>query len=152
MSIMGRENSFNWKYIFLTYLNKNGIFRVFGLSSWKNKTTKKNVLWNRPGNHLAQHHRVFDGGFLFLCVPNATKNMLKPIFERKCAKCNVPHNSRLALTKAWQCLTIAILAGCTASHVAFTMTMEVIIMASKWLVVRKRQLKPSQISILHWLY
>lgn len=38
--------------------------------------------------------------FYFFCVPNATKNMLKPIFERKCAKCNVPHNSRLALTKA----------------------------------------------------
>lgn len=154
MRIMGRENSFNWKYIFLTYLNKNGIFRVFGLSSWKNKTTKKKktcceidleTIWLSTIESL-----MVD--FYFFCVPNATKNMLKPIFERKCAKCNVPHNSGLALTKAWQCLTIAILAGCTASHVAFTMTMEVIIMASKWLVVRKRQLKPSQISILHWLY
>jgi len=35
---------------------------------------------------------------------------------------------------AWQCLEVGIMAGCTISSLAFTMAMEIIIRASRWVV------------------
>lgn len=37
-------------------------------------------------------------------------------------------------TTAWQHLEVGIMAGCTISPLAFTLTMEVIIWASRWMV------------------
>ena len=47
--------------------------------------------------------------------------------------------STTGFTTGWQRLEIGIMAGCTISPLAFTITMEIIIRASKWLVGGERR-------------
>lgn len=74
--------------------------------------------------------------FHFFRVPAALTNFVKAYFQ----------NIQLCFTTAqyttaWQHLEVGIMAGCTISPLAFTMVMEVIIQASRW-VLGGQQIRP----------
>jgi len=67
-------------------------------------------------------------------VPVVVVNLIRAYFQdiRLCL-------SIACFTTDWQRLEIGIMAGCTISPLAFTMAMEIIIRASKWVVGGERR-------------
>ena len=79
-------------------------------------------------------HSLIWSSFRYFKVSEIVVNLVKAHFQdiRMCA-------SVAELTTGWQRLEIRIMAGCTVSPLAFTMAMEVIIRASKWVVGGERR-------------
>jgi len=67
--------------------------------------------------------------FDFFRVPMSIKNLVKACFGDLQFSFSTPEFSTM-----WQCLEVGIMAGCTIYTLAFTMPMEVIIRASRWVV------------------
>ena len=67
-------------------------------------------------------------------MPVVVVNLVRAYFQdmRLCL-------STAGFTTGWQRLEIGIMAGCTISPLAFTMAMEIIIRASKWVVGGERR-------------
>ena len=78
-------------------------------------------------------HSLLWEAFDFFRVPGSIKSLVKAYFLdiQLCF-------TTAEYTTAWQQLEIGIMAGCTISPLAFTMAMEVIIRASKWVVGGER--------------
>ena len=78
-------------------------------------------------------HSLIWTAFNFFHIPNTITNLVKNYFRdlQFCVKTT-------DYTTSWQSLEIGIMAGCTISPLAFTMAMEVIIRASKWVVGGER--------------
>ncbi|MDG2555426.1 reverse transcriptase family protein, partial [Vibrio parahaemolyticus] len=79
-------------------------------------------------------HSLIWSAFDYFRVPQVVVNLVKAYFQdiRLCL-------STAGFTTGWQRLEIGIMAGCTISPLAFTMAMEVIIRASKWVVGGERR-------------
>jgi len=69
----------------------------------------------------------------FFRVPMSITNLVKAYFGDLQFSFSTPKFS-----STWQCLEVGIMAGCTISPLAFTMAMEVIIRASRWVVGGER--------------
>jgi len=83
---------------------------------------------------MAQCHMSFFGQHLnFFRVPMSITNLVKAYFGDLQFSFSTPKFST-----TWQCLEVGIMAGCTISPLAFTMAMEVIIRASRWVVGGER--------------
>lgn len=81
-------------------------------------------------------HNILWAAFSYFEVPEAITALVKAYFvELQICLATTEY------TTAWQHLDVGIMAGCTISLLAFTMTMEVIIRASRW-VVGGEQLTP----------
>ncbi|KAJ8414647.1 hypothetical protein AAFF_G00038490 [Aldrovandia affinis] len=78
-------------------------------------------------------HELLWESFNFFHVPEPITTLVKAYFQ-DLQLCFTTAN----LTTTWQRLEIGIMAGCTISPLAFTMAMEVIIRASKWVVGGER--------------
>ncbi len=78
-------------------------------------------------------HEVLRAAFNFFQVPEGITRLVKAYF-RDLQFCVTTQDS----TTAWQHLEIGIMAGCTISPMAFTMAMELIIRASRWVVGGER--------------
>ena len=78
-------------------------------------------------------HSLIWKAFDYFKVPVVVVNLIRAHFQdiRLCL-------STAGFTTGWQRLEIVIMAGCTISLLAFTMPMEMIIRASKWVVGRER--------------
>ena len=78
-------------------------------------------------------HEMLWTAFNFFQVPECITRMIKAYFQdlQFCVTAQ-------ASTTAWQHLEIGIMAGCTISPLAFTMAMELIIRASRWVVGGER--------------
>ena len=78
-------------------------------------------------------HELLWSAFSFFHIPNTITTLVKSYFQdvQFCLTTS-------EFTTSWQCLEVGIMAGCTISPVAFTMAMEVIIRASKWVVGGQR--------------
>ncbi|KAJ8010150.1 hypothetical protein DPEC_G00071990 [Dallia pectoralis] len=74
-------------------------------------------------------HNLLWESFSFFHVPSIVTNLVKAYFKdlQLCF-------TTADFTTSWQCLEVGIMAGCTISSLAFTMAMEVIIRASRWVV------------------
>lgn len=74
-------------------------------------------------------HNLLWTAFDFFRVPVALTSLVKAYFQdvQVCL-------STAEYTTAWQHLEVGIMAGCTISPLAFTMAMEMIIRASRWVV------------------
>ena len=74
-------------------------------------------------------HSLIWRAFDYFRVPVVVVNLVRAYFQaiRLCL-------STAGFTTGWQRLEIGIMAGCTISPLAFTMAMEIIIRASKWVV------------------
>lgn len=74
-------------------------------------------------------HEILWTAFNFFQVPVGITRLVKTYFQdlQFCVTAQ-------ASTTAWQHLEIGIMAGCTISPLAFTMAMELIIQASRWVV------------------
>ncbi|KAJ8016037.1 hypothetical protein DPEC_G00002970 [Dallia pectoralis] len=74
-------------------------------------------------------HNLLWESFSFFHVPSIVTNLVKAYFKdlQLCF-------TTADFTTSWQCLEVGIMAGCTISPLAFTMAMEVIIRASRWVV------------------
>ncbi|KAK0136753.1 Retrovirus-related Pol polyprotein from type-2 retrotransposable element R2DM [Merluccius polli] len=81
-------------------------------------------------------HNILWTAFSYFQVPEAITSLVKAYF-RDVQICL----STSEYTTAWQHLEVGIMAGCTISPLAFTMAMEVIIRASRW-VVGGEQIRP----------
>ena len=79
-------------------------------------------------------HSLIWEAFDYFKVPGVVVNLVKLYFQdiRLCL-------STAGFTTGWKRLEIGIMAGCTISPLAFTMAMEVIIRASKWVVGGERR-------------
>jgi len=79
-------------------------------------------------------HSLIWKAFDYSRVPAIVVNLIRAYFQdiRLCL-------STAGFTTGSQRLEIRIMAGCTSSPLAFTMTMEIIIRASKWVVGAERQ-------------
>ncbi|ONI45671.1 hypothetical protein AN642_00195 [Epulopiscium sp. SCG-B10WGA-EpuloA2] len=79
-------------------------------------------------------HSLILEAFDYFRVPGIVVNLVRSYFQdiRLCL-------STAGFTSGWQRLEIGIMAGCTISPLAFTMAMEVIIRASKWVVGGERR-------------
>ena len=100
------------------------------------KTEKKdlNVVFLDLANAFGSvPHSLIWSSFHYFKVPEIVVNLVKAYFQdiRLCA-------SIADFTTGWQRLEVGIMAGCTVSPLAFTMAMEVIIRASKWVVGGER--------------
>lgn len=78
-------------------------------------------------------HSLIWTAFDFFHIPSTITNLVKSYF----------HDLQFCIqtteyTTSWQSLEVGIMAGCTISPLAFTMAMEVIIRASKWVVGGER--------------
>lgn len=82
-------------------------------------------------------HELLWTAFEFFHIPGHITALVKSYFQdlQFCF-------TTTEFTTTWQCLEVGIMAGCTVSPLAFTMAMEVIIRASKW-VVSGQRLNPS---------
>ncbi len=74
-------------------------------------------------------HNLLWESFNFFHVPSSVTSLVKAYFE----------DLQLCFTTAefttlWKCIEVGIMAACTISPLAFTMAMEVIIRASRWVV------------------
>ncbi len=78
-------------------------------------------------------HSNLWSAFDFFRVPASITNLVKAYFQDLQFCFSTPD-----FTTMWQSLEIGIMAGCTISPLAFTMAMEVILRASKWVVGGKR--------------
>ncbi len=78
-------------------------------------------------------HEVLWAAFNFFQVPEGITRLVKAYFQ-DLQFCVTTQDS----TTAWQHLEIGIMAGCTISPLAFTMAMELIIQASRWVVGGER--------------
>ena len=78
-------------------------------------------------------HEILWTAFNFFHVPEGITRLVKAYFQdlQFCVTAQ-------ASTTAWQHLEIGIMAGCTISPLAFTMAMELIIRASRWVVGGER--------------
>ena len=78
-------------------------------------------------------HEILWTAFNFFQVPEVITKLVKAYFQdlQFCVTAGVS-------TTAWQHLEIGIMAGCTISPLAFTMAMELIIRASRWVVGGER--------------
>uniref|UniRef100_A0A3B1JD36 Reverse transcriptase domain-containing protein n=1 Tax=Astyanax mexicanus TaxID=7994 RepID=A0A3B1JD36_ASTMX len=78
-------------------------------------------------------HSLIWAAFDFFHIPNTITNMVRNYFQdlQFCIQTT-------EYTTSWQSLEVGIMAGCTISPLAFTMAMEVIIRASKWVVGGER--------------
>ena len=78
-------------------------------------------------------HSLLWEAFDFFRVPGSIKSLVKAYFLdiQLCF-------TTAEYTTAWQQLEVGIMAGCTISPLAFTMAMEIIIRASKWVVGGER--------------
>ena len=78
--------------------------------------------WIRP-------HSLIWTAFNFIHIPNTITNLVSNYFQdlQFCIQTT-------EYTTSWQSLEVGIMAGCTISPLAFTMAMEVIIRASKWVL------------------
>ena len=78
-------------------------------------------------------HSLIWTAFNFFQIPNTITNLVKNYFRdlQFCLKTT-------DYTTSWQSLEVGIMAGCTISPLAFTMAMEVVIRASKWVVGGER--------------
>ncbi|KAL1277462.1 hypothetical protein QQF64_024135 [Cirrhinus molitorella] len=78
-------------------------------------------------------HEILWTAFSFFQVPEGITRLVKAYFQdlQFCVTAQ-------ANTTAWQHLEIGIMAGCTISPLAFTMAMELIIRASRWVVGGER--------------
>ncbi|TWW54580.1 hypothetical protein D4764_0274410 [Takifugu flavidus] len=78
-------------------------------------------------------HEVLWTAFTFFQVPEGITRLVKAYFQdlQFCVTAQ-------ASTTAWQHLEVGIMAGCTISPLAFTMAMELIIRASRWVVGGER--------------
>ena len=74
-------------------------------------------------------HSLLWTAFDLFCIPQAITSLVKSYFQ-DVQLCITTEK----YTTAWQRLEIGIMAGCTISPLAFTMAMEVIIRASRWVV------------------
>lgn len=74
-------------------------------------------------------HSLLWTAFDFFCIPQAITSLDQSYFQ-DVQLCITTEK----YTTAWQRLEIGIMAGCTTSPLAFTMAMEVIIRASRWVV------------------
>ena len=74
-------------------------------------------------------HSLICKAFDYFRVPVVVVNLIRAYFQdiRLCL-------STSGFTTGWQRLEIGIMAGCMISPLAFTMAMEIIIRASKWVV------------------
>ncbi|XP_058852591.1 uncharacterized protein LOC131699527 [Acipenser ruthenus] len=78
-------------------------------------------------------HELLRAAFDFFSVPMTITNLVKAYFG------DLQFSfSTSEFSTTWQCLEVGIMAGCTISPLAFTMAMEVIIRASKWVVGGER--------------
>ena len=78
-------------------------------------------------------HELLWAAFDFFSVPMTITNLVKAYFG------DLQFSfSTSEFSTTWQCLEVGIMAGCTISPLAFTMAMEVIIRASKWVVGGER--------------
>lgn len=71
--------------------------------------------------------------FEFFNIPGTITTLVKDYFQDFQFCFTTPE-----FTTSWQCLEVGIMAGCTVSPLAFTLAMEVIIQASKWVVGGQR--------------
>ena len=78
-------------------------------------------------------HSLLWKAFSYFQVPEKISVLVKAYFEDIQLCFNTSN-----YTTSWQHLEIGIMAGCTISPLAFTMAMEVIIRASKWVVGGER--------------
>lgn len=78
-------------------------------------------------------HELLWSAFGFFHIPDAITSLVKSYFQDVQFCFNTTE-----FTTSWQCLEVGIMAGCTISPLAFTMAMEVIIRASKWVVGGQR--------------
>ncbi len=78
-------------------------------------------------------HEVLWTAFNFFQVPEGITRLVKAYFQ-DLQFCVTTQD----ITTAWQHLEIGIMAGCTISPLAFTMAMELIIRASRWVVGGER--------------
>ncbi|KAK0147628.1 LINE-1 retrotransposable element ORF2 protein [Merluccius polli] len=78
-------------------------------------------------------HSLLWAAFDFFQVPTTITNLVKHYFQdlQFCLTTS-------GFTTSWQPLEVGIMAGCTISPLAFTMAMEIIIRASKWVVGGER--------------
>lgn len=74
-------------------------------------------------------HKLLWTALNFLNIPDAITTLVKPYFQDLQFCFSTP-----SFTTTWQRLEVGIMAGCTISPLAFTMAMELIIRASKWVV------------------
>ena len=78
-------------------------------------------------------HSFLWASFDFFRIPETIKHLVKSYFEDLQLCFTTPD-----FTTTWHRMEIGIMAGCTISPLAFTMAMEVIIRASKWVVGGER--------------
>ncbi|KAL6484312.1 hypothetical protein MHYP_G00063570 [Metynnis hypsauchen] len=78
-------------------------------------------------------HELLWTAFRFFNIPDTITTLVKAYFQDLQLCFSTPE-----FTTSWQHLEIGIMAGCTVSPLAFTMAMEVIIRASKWVVGGQR--------------
>ena len=78
-------------------------------------------------------HGMIWTAFSFFQVPEGITRLIRAYF-RDFQLCVTTHTG----TTAWQRLQVGIMAGCTISPLAFTMAMELIIRASRWVVGGER--------------
>lgn len=78
-------------------------------------------------------HELLWSAFDFFYIPDTITALVKSYFQDM-QFCFTTSD----FTTSWQCLEVGIMAGCTISPLAFTMAMEIIIRASKWVVGGQR--------------
>lgn len=78
-------------------------------------------------------HKLLWTALNFFNIPDTITTLVKPHFQDLQFCFSTP-----SFTTTWQRLEVGIMAGCTISPLAFTMAMELIIWASKWVVGGKR--------------
>ena len=78
-------------------------------------------------------HEILWAAFNFFKIPEVITRLVKAYFQ-DLQFCVTAQDT----TTAWQHLEVGIMAGCTISPLAFTMAMEVIIRASRWVVGGER--------------
>lgn len=88
-------------------------------------------------------HKLLWTVFNYFRVPASPTSLVKTYFQdiQLCL-------STAVYTAAWQYLEVGILANCNISSLAFTLAMEVIIQASRW-VAHGQQIRPAACQSLH---